>query len=34
LKIYNTKINLKLLVKVKKNWRDNDNYLNDLGYKN
>ncbi len=32
-KFFRTKVNLKLFVKVRKDWRDNPAYLKDLGYK-
>jgi GTP-binding protein Era len=32
LKIYNCKINLKLFVKVEKEWRNNETFLKSVGY--
>jgi GTP-binding protein Era len=32
--IYSSKINLKLFVKVEKDWRNNEKFLKDIGYSN
>lgn len=32
-KFFRTRVNLKTFVKVRKDWRDNDNYLSEYGYK-
>jgi GTP-binding protein Era len=34
LKIFDSKINLKLFVKVQKEWRNNEKFLIDIGYSN
>jgi GTP-binding protein Era len=34
LQIYDSKINLKLFVKVQKEWRNNPKFLSDIGYSN